>query len=317
MILCLLLAGMHLQVAAAPDPAQLPKWGDVLLFSFFRDNGQDDLYLAWSRDALHWNEIKPPGKSFLTPTVAGKLMRDPSLLRAPDGTFHMVWTVGWKGDVIGYAHSRDLRQWSEQREIPVMTHEPGVRNSWAPELFYDAPSRKYFIFWSSTIPGRFPSTEKAGDDGYNHRVYYTTTRDFVSFAPTQLLFDGGFNVIDAFMIRDHGRYGLIVKDETLKPVKKDLRLTWSAKPEGPYSTAAEPFTSSWVEGPTAIQWQGQWRVYFDHYTNPQYYGVVTSRDLSHWTDMSSQLVFPKGARHGTVLRVPARVIRPLLDFSVR
>ena len=59
-----------------------------------------------------------------------KLMRDPSICQVPDGTFHMVWTSSWTDRIIGYASSRDLVHWSEQRAIPVMMHEPTAHNCW-------------------------------------------------------------------------------------------------------------------------------------------------------------------------------------------
>src|ERR1035437_2638687 len=99
----------------------------VFLFSFFREpNGQNGLCLATSRDGLQWTEIKSPeGKAFIKPEVGGKLMRDPSLALGPDGTFHMVWTTSWgRPPVFGYASSKDLIHWSEQRAIPVMEDAP-------------------------------------------------------------------------------------------------------------------------------------------------------------------------------------------------
>lgn len=292
-------------LAAAPEDT-------TLLFSFFRDNGQDGLYLATSRDGLAWTELKPPGKSFLQPTVGGKLMRDPCLALGPDGTFHMVWTTGWgKPPVIGVAHSKDLRHWSEQRAVPVMAHEPEARNAWAPELFYDAAQQRWLIFWSSTIPGRFPETETTGDNGWNHRIYFTSTTDFVTFAPTRLFFDGGFNVIDATLLHARGKFYLIVKDETKVPVKKNLRIATGAFAEGPFGAAGAPFTGDWVEGPSAIRWGNHYVVYFDHYARPQYYGAARSPDLDRWEDISVQVKFPPGARHGTVLSVPAGVVKHL------
>ena len=77
--------------------------------------------------------------SSLKPLVGdSKLMRDPSLLRGPDGTFHLVWTTGWKGDQgFGHSSSADLVHWAPQQFVPVMQHEPTTVNVWAPELFYD------------------------------------------------------------------------------------------------------------------------------------------------------------------------------------
>ena len=131
-------------------------------------------------------------------------MRDPSLVRGPDGTFHLVWTTGWQKDQgFGYAHSKDLVHWSEQRFIPVMEHEPTTVNVWAPELFYDEPNGEFIICWASTIPGRFPDHLEPHDN--NQRMYYTTTRDFKTFAPTKLFFDPGFSVIDCTIVRDGDR----------------------------------------------------------------------------------------------------------------
>ena len=70
---------------------------DPLLFSYFRNNGEDGLHLATSGDGLRWRVLQG-GKALLEPKVGeSKLMRDPSIARGPDGTFHMVWTTSWPG----------------------------------------------------------------------------------------------------------------------------------------------------------------------------------------------------------------------------
>ena len=57
-------------------------------------------------------------RSLLTPAVdKDRLMRDPSIVRGPDGVFHMVWTTGWHDQGIGVAHSTDLIEWSEQKRV--------------------------------------------------------------------------------------------------------------------------------------------------------------------------------------------------------
>ncbi len=219
---------------AAATESSARKPADGCLFSYFVGNGEDGLHLAESRDGYHWQALRG-GKSFLKPQVGrSKLMRDPCLLYGPDGTFQMVWTDSWDSRTIGHASSPDLLHWSEQQAIPVMEHEPHAMNCWAPEVVYDAAKQKYVIFWSTTIPGRFPQTDGGGDDKYNHRVYATTTNDFKTFTPTRLMYDGGFNVIDATMLHAESKHYLIVKDETLKPVKKNLRLAVGDSPEGPF-----------------------------------------------------------------------------------
>jgi hypothetical protein len=290
----------------------------VFLFSFFREpDGHAGLYLTTSTNGLDWTELKAPnGKSFLEPQVGGKLMRDPCLRLGPDGVFHMVWTTSWgRPPVFGYASSRDLIHWSEEQAIPVMENDPTAVNVWAPELFYDAAKEQWLVFWATTIPGKFPATEDSGDQSqgvrYNHRIYYVTTKDFTNFSPTKLLYDGGFNVIDATMLADGGKYYLIVKDETKNPVKKDLHIAVGDAAEGPFGSASPAISTNWVEGPTAIKISGEAYIYFDHYTNPRYYGAIKSTDMKAWQDISPTITFPKGIRHGTVLSVPVSVVQQI------
>jgi len=286
------------------------------LFTSFRGNGEDGLHLACSRDGYSWTELGG-GKPFLAPKIGPKpLMRDPCIRRGPDGTFHMVWTTTWTTPVlIGYASSKDLVRWSEQKGIPVMEGEPDARNAWAPELFHDETGKQWLICWSTTIPGRFPETDKSGDGGHNHRMYYKTTPDFQTFSKTRLFYDGGFNVIDGTILKAGRTYRLIVKDETRNPVRKNLRIATGPTPEGPWSKASEPFTLSWVEGPSAIRIGQEYLVYFDHYANPHYYGAARSRDLVTWEDVSRKMAFPKGHRHGTVIEVPREVVERLLKHT--
>ncbi|MEO5682487.1 MAG: glycosyl hydrolase [Chitinophagaceae bacterium] len=285
----------------------------VYLFSYFRDNGQDGLHLAYSMDGYTWNAIKNDS-SLLKPAVAkDKLMRDPCIVRGPDGKFHMVWTVSWNDGGIGYASSPDLIHWSEQQFIPVMKDEPTARNCWAPEIFYDAKSKSYMIYWATTIPGRFMAGDTAGDDKYNHRMYYTITRDFKTFSKTKLLFDKGFNVIDATIQNDGSRYVMFLKDETKKPPQKNLRIAFSNTLTGGYDKPSVPITGNyWAEGPTVTMINGKWIVYFDKYTQHTY-GAVESADLINWTDISDRISFPKGTRHGTVFTVTKKELAVLLQ----
>ena len=276
--------------------------GTVYLFTSFRGNGQDGLHLAYSADGYKWTDL---GGTFLKPKVGkSKLMRDPCILRGPDGVYHMVWTAGWWEKGIGYAHSKDLVHWSEQQYIEVMAHEPKAKNTWAPELFHDDVKKRYMIFWATTIPGRFPETDREGD--HNHRMYYVTTKDFKAFSKTKLLFNPGFNVIDAIVLKLSGEYLMILKDE--RKGQKVLRMARASQPEGPYGKVSEPFTTDWVEGPSAIRIGGEWFVYFDHYHSPHYYGAVKTKDFKTFTDVSKKMSFPRGHRHGTVLAVPKKVL---------
>jgi predicted GH43/DUF377 family glycosyl hydrolase len=288
----------------------------VYLFSYFMGNGEDGLHLAYSTDGLLWETIKN-GESLLTPMVGeNKLMRDPCITTGPDGTFHMVWTTSWTGKTIGYASSKDLINWSEQKAIPVMAHEDSVRNCWAPEINYNPADDNFIIYWSSTISDKFPETVNSTKNGNNHRIYYTTTRDFKNFSETQLFYDPGFNVIDASIVADNGRFMMFIKNETELPkAEKNISLVIANKMTGPYGVPDKPITGDyWAEGPTAIKIDGKWHVYFDKYRDHQF-GIITSSDLINWKDESAMLKMPEGIRHGTVFEVSHDVLDKLLNIK--
>ncbi len=229
----------------------------------------------------------------------------------------MLWTWGWTRKEgggalkIGHSTSRDLISWAAQEEIRVFENEPAARNAWAPEAVWDDSRKEWILFWSTTIPGRFPDTEDTGDAGYNHRLYAMTTRDWKTFTPPRLWFDPGFNAIDATLLRDGSRWRMVFKDERKQPTVKRLRHAVAASPAGPWQDVSEPFTIDWVEGPSVARIGEEWWIYFDHYTRPHYYGAVKTRDWQSFEDVSAQVRFPAGHRHGTVVPLTEEELRRL------
>jgi len=283
------------------------------LFSYFIGNGEDGLHFAYSNDGLTWQALKE-GQSFLKPVVGkDKLMRDPCIYQDKNGTFHMVWTSGWKDKIIGYASSKDLVNWSEQKAIPVMEHEPAAKNSWAPEISYDKKTKLFLIFWATTIPGRHSDVaDSEREKGLNHRMYYVTTPDFKTFSETKIFFNPDFSVIDATIFEKGKNYYMFLKNENPKPAEKNIRVTQAKSALGPYPTqVSTPITGNyWAEGPTAIEVGEYVYVYFDKYTEHKY-GAVRSKDLKTWEDVSEQVKFPQGIRHGTAFKILPSMLESL------
>ncbi len=285
----------------------------VYLFSHFINNGEDGLHLAWSEDGLRWEALNA-NQSFLKPEAGkDKLMRDPCIIQTPDRIFHMVWTVSWGEKGIGYARSADLLNWSKQQYIPVMEHEKKARNCWAPEIFFDEEKEEFVVFWSTTIPGRFPETDGSGDGKNNHRMYYVSSKDMVNFSETRLLYDPGFNSIDGTLLKHGERYLMFLKDETRRPeAQKNIRVSSSPTPTGPWSPASEPiYNKDWAEGPTIAKVGNGWILYFDRYTAKSY-GAMWSTDLESWEDISDRLSFPEGTRHGSILKIARAHLEKLI-----
>lgn len=281
------------------------------LFTYFVGDGADGLHLAASRDGLKWQALGD-GKSYLTPTIGkARLMRDPSVARDPDGTYHLVWTSGWWESGIGHASTRDFINWTAQQDIPVMAHEPTARNAWAPDLVWDKKRREFLIVWATTIPGRFTETAGTSEDDLNHRLYATRTRDWQAFSPTRLYLDPGFSVIDATILPVDDGYRLIIKDETKNPVKKHLRHAIVKDADGPWRDFSAPFTRDWVEGPTVLKVGDAWIVFYDVYRE-KHFGALRTRDWKTFEDITSQIAFPEGIRHGTAIEVPGELLDRLL-----
>lgn len=287
---------------------------EVYMFCYFKGNG-DGLHLAYSNDGYKWKALFNDS-IILKPTVSkDKLMRDPCIIKGGDGKYHMVWTVSWADRGIGYASSPDLVHWSEQKFIPVMMQEDSAKNAWAPEITYDDKKNEYMIYWATTIAGRFPQKDTSAEGKRNnHRIYYVTTKDFEQFSKTKLLYDPGFSVIDATIVKDKNRYVMFLKNETRSPVEKNIRITSAKKLTGPYGKPGAPITGNyWAEGPAALKIGAKWIVYFDKYRDHKY-GAVESTDLIKWNDVSDKVNFPKGIRHGTAFLISSKEFGKLSSY---
>jgi hypothetical protein len=324
-----LVIAVCLTACTRPRVAPVPDEPRSYLFSYFTRNGDDGVHLAYSRDGVNWAALNG-GRSVITPTIKGSgvgwqqwsttaaLMRDPSILRGPDGMFHLVWTVAWNDRSIGVAHSRDLINWTEQTRVPVMEHEPDALNAWAPDLFYDEATEKFVIVWATAIPGRFPATDSVAQrtsrGRADHRLYYTTTTDFVTYSKAALLYDGGFCAIDGTITKYGDTYYLVMKDETFFPQKRNLRVASSKSATGPYGPASPPFTGLDTEGPSVLFTGGYNYVYYDEYTRGRY-GAMRTRDFRNWEPFSDSLRTPRGIRHGSAFLVPESVLNGLLELK--
>jgi signal transduction histidine kinase len=292
----------------APPKELLPE--KVFLFSYFTDEGADGLHLAWSRDGYQWEALNDGG-SFFQPNLPGmNLLRDPCLLRGPDGTFHLVWTKFWSGTGIGYASSRDLIHWENQREIPVMAEVQGTQNCWAPEAYWDEIKQEFLLVWSSVVDGRFPEALSRVDANGNQRIYSTTTKDFKTFTPTKLFFDPGAGVIDPTIVNDHGRFHLLFKDETTKPLIKKIRLADGEHLAGPFQPVGSAFTPRFAEGPTMFA-DGDGYVCLFHISGNNTWNAIRTTDFKSWNDVSERLMMPENSHPGTVLEVSRDVLLSL------
>lgn len=277
------------------------------LFTSFNEPADKGLRMLYSYDGKKWDDLDTV---LLQPKVGGqKVMRDPSMVQGPDGTFHLVWTSSWKGDKgFGYASSKDLINWSEQQFISVMDKEPTTVNVWAPELFYDQDEKRYLIIWASCIPGRFERGIE--EDSNNHRMYYTATKDFKTFSETKLFLDPGFSVIDAVIVRRAAKdYVLVLKDNT-RP-ERNLKVAVADNPLGPWKNISKPFSEKFTEGPSVVKHKNEWLIYFDSYQK-KIYEVMKTKDFVQFESVTKIVQVPQGHKHGTIVAVNRKFVKQLV-----
>lgn len=279
--------------------------------SSFHEPADAGLRYIYSKDGIHWDSI--PG-TWLAPELGDKIMRDPSIWRGPDGTYHLVWTIAWKHDTgIGYACSKDLIHWSEQKRIPVMDKVKSTYSVWAPELFYDDVKQQYLIVYTAQVNDG-TCTGRRNENGDYHRMYYVTTRDFNTFSEPRLFYDAGYSCIDGIIVkRGTNDYVLVAKDN--RKANSNLRVAFAKQAEGPYSIPlSQPFTSIFAEGPSVSKVGDTYYIYYDLYRRFTY-GASMTKDFIHFTEATGLVEFPKDHKHGTTFKAPASIVEALLKAS--
>ncbi|WP_217241997.1 family 43 glycosylhydrolase [Streptomyces sp. AC555_RSS877] len=309
--------------AKVPElPAQQALKG--YMFSYFTGEGTSDgeqLYAALSKgnDPLKWRELND-GKPVLTSTLGEKGLRDPFIIRSPEGDkFYQIATdlrIYGNGDwdasqrtgskSIMVWESTDLVHWTDQRLVKVSPDSAG--NTWAPEAYYDAKLGAYVVFWASKLY----DNEAHSGDTYN-RMMYATTRDFHTFSEPKVWIDRGYSVIDSTVIQHDGTYFRLSKDERnntsstpnskfIFEEKSDslLDTSWTAVAEGIGKGAM-----SAAEGPLVFKsnTEEKWYAFLDEFGGRGYIPFETT-DLGSgtWTP-STGYDLPAKPRHGTVLPV--------------
>ena len=234
---------------------------EAYFWTFFTGEGQgaERVSIAASKgnDALAWNTLNG-GQPIFTSTVGTEGLRDPYIIRSPEGDkFYMIATdlkvAGLAGGFttaqisgskyIEVWESDDLINWSEQRHVKVSTDFAG--NTWAPEAFWSDELDTFVVFWASNL---YPTTNAADRTAVTYnRMMYATTDDFVTFSEPEIWIDvrrgSGRGMIDSTVAEVDGVYHRFTKDEanmTIRHEKStDLLATYAGSLPGTTGPADE------------------------------------------------------------------------------
>ena len=155
------------EYVATVTPSPLDEPLAAYFFPHFVGESTDDgeeIYFAASvgNDPEEWLSLND-GESVLASTLGEQGLRDPFLIRSPEGDRFFLLATDLKiygGGDFGTAQetgsrsimvweSDDLVNWSEQREIVVSPENAG--NTWAPEAYWDAANEEYVVYWASAL----------------------------------------------------------------------------------------------------------------------------------------------------------------------
>jgi hypothetical protein len=296
------------------------------------DGEQVRFALSTTGDPLDWRPLRG-GEPYVVSSVGSMGVRDPFLLRTagPADTrprFVLLGTDlrmygdddadGWQRAATAGSRSLliwesdDLVEWSTARLADIAP--PGAGNVWAPEATYDEETGDYLVYWASTFPNQGPPL------GSHSRMICARTSDFRTFSTSEVWYDPGYPVIDATVVRAHGRYYRFTKDERdansasgmgkFIAVHRCERLGsrhWELLAEGVGSGTDGGSRTGPIEGPIAIADPVGTGCYLlvDEFAGRGYIALRTEDMTSGPWWECPRLRLPDRARHGSVLELSA------------
>ncbi|MGO4730158.1 immunoglobulin-like domain-containing protein [Paenibacillus sp. 2KB_22] len=294
-------------------------------FTYFTGEGSstgEQVHFALSNgnDPLNWRELNN-GKPVLTSTLGEKGVRDPFIIRSPEGDkFYMIATdlkingngnwgraQTWGSRSIMVWESNDLVNWTDQRMVEVAPEEAG--NTWAPEIMYDNTTGEYIVFWASRM---FDDASHTGS-AYQ-KMMYSKTRDFYTFTEPKVYLDYGFSIIDTTMIEHDGKVYRFTKDEQDNGASAPFgKMVFQEVGNSILDPAFKMINQGvgnmkWVEGPTIFKsnTDEKWYLFVDEFGGRGYIPFETTNLASGVWTLSSNYNLPASPRHGTVIPITQR-----------
>ena len=304
------------------------------LFAYFPANDNENIYYALSNDGYNFTPMNNGKRVVAADTVSIKKgLRDPHVLRAPDGWFYMVNTdmksaEGWasnRGMVL--MKSRDLINWKHST-----VHFPdkykgknfaNVTRVWAPETIWDAnyvnkdgsKGRPLVYYSLLTNDGSIP---------YDKVFFNYANEDFTDLEGDPIhFFDRGKSTIDMDIVynpvdklyhafyKNEGDGGICkVQAQTLTSENGTKAPTWYKR------SGALQQTTEAVEGAGVFKLinQNSWVLMYDCYMNG-HYQFTSSTDLENFKfvqDTKTSGAFTP--RHGTILPITAQETAALMKI---
>ena len=307
-------AGLTSQKAAASSNASLavkPQKGDTtFLMSAFNATSENELSIFSSYDGATFTSTASEAYK-----PATGLLRDPSIMQMPDGTYYVTYTTGWNGTTFGVAKSRDLKHWDHVADVdigPVAAPssgaatngiKSGVTNVWAPEWFRDGDGSVSVVVSLSMSGAKGPFA-----------AYAVKATDVASgkFSAPVAMAGLDNNHIDTFAVKDGDTYYAFTKNETTKTIElataKALTGPWTIEKTGDWAGWGD-----WIEGPAVVRLPNNgWRIYFDDYRGKTYWYSDSYDGFKTWSKKQELGGVSGAVRHFTVISQPTATVEAAL-----
>lgn len=314
-----------------------------LLVHFVEDplNHREKIFLSLSEGdtPVAWRRLNH-GEPVLESQGGTGGVRDPNIVRGPDGVFHILatdlrvwrpagpnwWEFRHRGsrDLVIW-DSIDLLSWSEPRFITLAPEGAGM--AWAPKAVYDPISGDYLVFFSSGLLESRPAHQDSvtqAETGAS-RIMVTRTRDFTHFTPAEsyLKLTGG--VIDmSVLVTDTSVHRFAKHDDGAPESLHVFHQRGSALFADDFVTVSHGIgqeIAPTVEGPLAFRdnHESRWYLWVDQYSRqPQGYEAYTTTNIEagDWR-LVPDFRLPENTKHGTVLPLQAAEYEALNTFYPR
>lgn len=331
----------EINVTIMPEPDADDPYG-YLLVHFLEDSAgyKEKIYLDISRgdNPEEWDPLNN-GEAILTSSMGTTGSRDPFLTYNPETkTYYIISTdlrvfggdakIGnswgqWQKNYstkMNVWESKDLVNWSEQRQFDVALNGEGVKQAnlgmmWAPEAlwvpdYYGEGDGAFVVYWSSRYYNDEAQTIDTGS-----RVMWGATRDFTqdTYEYGGIFVNTGADTIDTTMIQNDGKTYRITKQQQ-EAVGIFMEVTESKTwwlPDTQWTTIQRQLGKEWagsasgVEGPAVFKNHSEdnkWYLYVDVIPTIGYRPMVsTNLDQGFTKYESSSFYMAPHTKHGGVI----------------
>ena len=336
LVLCLLGLGGYICIKKCNTEKM-----EAYLMVYHKD-GDHGLHMAISHDGYQFTALNDDKPVIAGDTIAmQKGIRDPHILRAPDGTFYMAMTdLHIFGQRMGYRSTQWDRDgekygWGNNQGLVLMSSTDLINWTrtnldfhkllggewldagciWAPELCYDKEKGKVFM--------HFTSRKENG----SCRIFYVyMNEDFTEMeGEPKVLFESPnneYSVIDSDILYHDGVYHLhFVSHEGTATIKHAT----STSITGPYIADNNYYDGEKTQHEAPNCWkrigEDTWVVMFDNYhIRPNNFGFTETKDFVHYTPIG---YFDEGKmtrtnfsqqKHGAIIHITKKEAETLENY---